>query len=493
MKILGKLEKDKGFWFLLASLFTFFILRLPSLFEPYWYGDEGIYQTLGLALGQGRLLYRDIWDNKPPLLYLLYALFSSDQFMVRLVSLIFGVLSIIIFFALSKKLFSSLKLTLFTTSIFAVLFGVPLLEGNIANAENFMLLPILLSGLLIVDKERYINIFKKINLRESFLFFICGALLGLAFLFKTVAIFDTAAFFLFFVFIGIKQKANYSALVKNLLYFSTGFILPITTTFIFFSLNGALYDFINATFLQMFGYINYGNKYIIPHGLLLFKLLILTLFILFLFKQRRVLSRSSLFILLWFAFSLFNAFFAQRPYTHYLLVLLPSFSFLLGAMLSDEKKYQKLILALFLASIILIAQTFTVYGKTFFYYLNYISFIMGKKDVSSYQAFFDRQTPIDYKLAQYIKIHAGKKDSLFIWGNNAQIYKLTNKLPPGRYTVAYHMTFSKESFGETRDILYKTKPKYVIVASRDNPIPYPLFGYKQKLNLDKASIYESIF
>ena len=29
-----------------------------------------------------------------------------------------------------------------------------------------------------------------------------------------------------------------------------------------------------------------------------------------------------------------------------------------------------------------------------------------------------------------------KSDNIFIWGNNAQVYKLTEKLPPGRYTVA---------------------------------------------------------
>lgn len=480
MKLLGRLEKDKGFWFLLFTSFVFFILRLPSLFEPYWYGDEGIYQTIGMALREGRLLYRDIWDNKPPFLYLLYGLFSSDQFMVRLVSLVFGILSIIVFFVLSKKLFSSPKLTLFATSIFAVLFGIPLLEGNIANAENFMMLPILLAALLIYDKTN-----------KKGQFFLAGVLLGLAFLFKIVAIFDTAAFFLFIVFSKFEKKHLSSLL--SLLPFALGFIIPIALTSLFFLLNGVLKDFLSATFVQNVGYVSYGNKYLFPQGLLIIKLIVLSLFIFFLFKQRKALLRSSLFILLWFSFSLFNAFFAQRPYTHYLLVLLPSFSFLLGVMLSDDKKYQKLILALFLASIILITQTFTVYGKSFSYYLNYISFIMGKKDVSSYQAFFDRQTPIDYGLAQYIKIHAGKNDSLFIWGNNAQVYKLANKLPPGRYTVAYHMTFSKKSFEETKDVFYKIKPKYVIVTSRDNPIPYPLFGYRQKLDLNNASIYESIF
>src|SRR3989344_9540207 len=98
MKILRMLEKNTGFWFVLASSFVFFLLRFPSLFEPLWYGDEGIYQVIGSSLNNDTLLYKEIFDNKPPFLYWLYSIFDSDQFAIRLVSLIFGLLSIIIFF-----------------------------------------------------------------------------------------------------------------------------------------------------------------------------------------------------------------------------------------------------------------------------------------------------------------------------------------------------------------------------------------------------------
>ena len=44
------------------------------------------------------------------------------------------------------------------------------------------------------------------------------------------------------------------------------------------------------------------------------------------------------------------------------------------------------------------------------------------------------------KLPIIIKLYAKPSDNIFIWGNNAQVYKLTNKLPPGKYAVAYHIT-----------------------------------------------------
>ena len=105
MKLIAHLEKSKSIWFLLFISFAFFLLRWPSLFEPYWYGDEGIYQAVGLLIRSGAPLYSGAWDNKPPLLYLLYALFNSDQFLIRFVSLIFGIVSIWVFYLLAKRLF----------------------------------------------------------------------------------------------------------------------------------------------------------------------------------------------------------------------------------------------------------------------------------------------------------------------------------------------------------------------------------------------------
>ena len=71
---LAIIEKKSYVWVLLGIICAFILLRLPSLIEPEWYGDEGIYRTIGLALSRGEVLYRDIWDNKPPLLYWMCAL-----------------------------------------------------------------------------------------------------------------------------------------------------------------------------------------------------------------------------------------------------------------------------------------------------------------------------------------------------------------------------------------------------------------------------------
>src|ERR1035437_6212785 len=266
MKILARLERSLDSWFLISISVIFFILRLPSLFEPDWYGDEGVYQVLGISIKAGRLLYRDIFDNKPPFLYLLYSFVSSDLFMIRLISLISGLLSVWVFFYLSKKLFENAKASYIATTLFAVLFGLPLSEGNIANAENFMLLLNLLAGFLIFK-----SLDTKLIIHKTKILICAGILLSFSFLFKIVAVFDFAAFFAFLFFanyskslLDILKIKNLIKEIQNLFPLIIGFTVPIILVFVFFIFNHALSNFLTATLFSNVGYVGYGNKLIIP-------------------------------------------------------------------------------------------------------------------------------------------------------------------------------------------------------------------------------------
>lgn len=472
-------------WFLIIISFVFFLLRLPSLFEPNWYGDEGIYQAIGMAINNGSLLYKDIWDNKPPLLYILYALFQSDQFTVRFVSLIFGLLSIIAFFFLSKKLFSksvgSIKIHILTTSIFALLFALPILEGNIANAENFMLLPILLAALLI---------FQRVETNSKL--FLAGILVSLAFLFKIVAVFDFLAFLIFFFIVNYHRKLDLSSFVRNTAPFIFGFLLPIFIVVLYFAINGAFVDFFRATFSSNIGYVGWKNRFVIPQGLLLFKAVLLIIAVIFITKKRVILDKNMIFIVLWFAFSLFNAFFSERPYTHYLLVLLPSFSLMLG-LIFWRNSFRKLIAFILIVMFILVVKNFDFYKKTTVYYQNFTAFILGQKSVSSYRAFFDKKTPTDYEIAMFIKSKIGKNDSIFVWGNNAQLYKMVERVPPGKYVVAYHITGYKDGISNVKAAIDNIKPRFIVIMPDQKSVPFSLTHYSERININRAIVYESFY
>jgi len=496
MKTLKAFEKSKQFWFAIFITFLFFILRLPSLFEPLWYGDEGIYQVIGTSLNHGKLLYSQIFDNKPPLLYWLYAILQSDQFTTRFASLIFGVLSVIMFFLLSKKLFENAKnnnnIPILTTFIFAILFGLPTLEGNIANAENFMLLPIIASAFLLLNSQKSNSNRSPTNSLSFILnpYFSSGLLLGIAFLFKIVAVFDLSAFIVFCFILNI------NSLKKEIKLFSiiAGFFLPLILVSLFFLYNGTFIDFVKAAFIANISYVSYGNK-IGSFPLLLFiKLVLLGGFLLFALVKKRKLSHTTSFISIWFAFSLFNAFFSQRPYTHYLLVLIPSLSLMTGLILFD-KRYQRTITVIFLIALLTVAKGFGIprFNKNANYYQNFISYVAGKKTMASYQAFFDRNTPFDYEIARFIKPKLDIHDTIFVWGNNAQLYQLIGVVAPTKYIVAYHISNYKDGLISTRTAVEKTKPKFIVIMANNSPIPFPLINYSRKININNATVYERIF
>ncbi len=503
MNLLTKLEKSKTCWFLLGIIVLFFFLRLPSLIEPNWYGDEGIYQVLGQAMHSGRMLYSEAWDNKPPFLYITYALFDGDQFWVRSASLIVGLLSLIIFFFLSKRLLKNAPVAVLTSLLFTLLFATPLIEGNIANAENFILLPVIAAGFLIyrlVDKQKQFTV-----LTPRWALLIAGVLLGVAFLFKIVAIFDFATMLFFLVLVGLPKhfsKGIHTQLVwirpllHQFLFLTAGFLLPVIVTCLYFFATNTFDSFIQAVLFGNIGYVGYGNKLIIPQGFLILKILLLLISMIILFLKRNSLSRPALFILVWFGFSVFNAFFSQRPYTHYLLVMVPSWCLLVGLILITKQVREKLLLiVLFLISTATLVAGFHLSGymKKVLYYQNAILFVTEKKDITSYQAFFDGKTPRDYEVASFIKLHTNKNDVVFVWGDNAQIYSLSGTLPPNKYTVAYHIRGSNQAIRETQQSLNTLRPKYVIILAEAPSFPFSLDSYLKTFSLERATIYERTF
>ena len=71
-------ERQWPFFVLAAATLAFaFVLRYPSLFEPRWYGDEGIFAGVATNIREGRTLYAQAWDNKPPLIFYTYAAIQS--------------------------------------------------------------------------------------------------------------------------------------------------------------------------------------------------------------------------------------------------------------------------------------------------------------------------------------------------------------------------------------------------------------------------------
>ena len=136
---------------LIVILIVVLVFRIPSLFEPYSYGDEMIYLTLGQGVRQQVPLYIGLHDNKPPLLYLTAAI-AGNLFWFRAILAFWSLATIAAFWKLADRLYpKNLTLQKVAVVVFAIFTTIPLLEGNVANAEMFMLLPTTLAFYLLLS------------------------------------------------------------------------------------------------------------------------------------------------------------------------------------------------------------------------------------------------------------------------------------------------------------------------------------------------------
>jgi hypothetical protein len=456
-----------SYWWLILFLFVL-LLRLPLLFEPFTYADEGIYLTLGQALRKGLLLYRDIHDNKPPLLYLLAALTGSFS-LYRLLYFLWGLATIGVFYRLAKLLFSKKqKAVITTTSLFAVLSSLPMFEGNIANAENFMLLPVLAGFYLILKfLSRPTD-----KVKLSWRWLTAGLLFSMAVLFKIPAIFDFLAALMICLLL-IKAK-TIKTIFLHLFSLILGFFIPLFSTFVFFGLKQALGQYLKAAFSQNLPYLSsWGNSAVKISGFSLefiFRLLFLALLLLVLFIFRQKLSLVVKIVIVWFFTSVFAALLSTRPYPHYLLQILPSFCLSFGLLFLKEKKLVKIIPFVLLLFFIFIFKFFNFwYYPNWAYFKNFYQYALRMESKQDYLAFYGPQTESLYQTADFIRTHTSSEEKIFIWGNQPSIYALAKRLPVGRYTVAYHIIDFKAK-KETLNVLRFQPPQWLIVSQDEKQI-----------------------
>ena len=445
------------------------ILRIPSLFEPYWYGDEGIYLTLGHAARQGLVWYRDIHDNKPPLLYLVAAL-AGTVFWFRLILLVWHAATIALFWELSTKLFKNKNASLLASLFFTILTSLPIIEGNIANAEVFMIGPTL-GGMLVIFSV------KNPSLKR---FFLAGLLFSVSTLFKVPAAFD---FLSLAAFLGIASLWNIGNIKKTafrLTFASLGFSLPILATFLYYWSQNALSQYLVAAWGQNLSYLSrWGIPDIAPPAksegisLDLFfraKILAAAFTAIIIFKNR--FDKTTLFLTVWSLFAIFAMLLSGRPYPHYVIQAVAPLSLLLSVLVFGKEKIRFFPLPTFIIFALTLAVYHFYYYNPVSYYKNFVAFATGQKTETEYWMAIDKRVPRTHTIADLLKSRTSSKDRVFIWGNEPEIYALSRRLPSGKFTALYHISdFAKEE--EILKSLVSLPPKYIVTIDDAKPAPPP--------------------
>ena len=481
----------KAKYLLSIILFLALVLRVPSLFEPYWYGDEGIRLTVAQNWFSGGTLYKDVYDNAPPLLYLLFGA-GKTLLGIKILAAIWILAATFGIWLLAKEVAKKIakgavRYALAATFLFVLFTSTPLFEGNIANGEIFFILPTIFGMYLVLEKQREKS-------AQGFLF-LAGLFFSLASLIKIPSVTD---FFAACIFLLAFPQFSLENLRRKVFPIFLGFLGPWCITLIIFFFWGNLSQFLLAVFGYNFSYINYTNRLFIPQGLLLVKILFAILLSFLIWKKRKVLGQERSFIFLWLTFSFLGAFLAGRNYPHYLLQTTVPLALTLPFFLLSFSFVQT---AISLTLAVLLFFLFSIGNfprqRVLSYYQNFLAYILSRKDETSYLSWFDRKTPFLYTLASLIQAKTKPGECVFVYGDLPNFYPLAQRCPATFIVAAYHLNFGPDFRTKVLEQLMASPPHYIITL-KNTPAPFSdlfLFlkaSYRPWVSLEDATIWQKI-
>jgi 4-amino-4-deoxy-L-arabinose transferase-like glycosyltransferase len=137
----------------IPGLVTLAVLRLPSLMEPHWYTDEAGYVNVARELLNGKILYSQTWNNKPPLMLWTIALevklFGSSEIGLHVLTLITGLATIAAIVWAASRLYTPRR-ALIAGVIAGVILGLPIVDAELALPESLLIAPASWAGAIIL-------------------------------------------------------------------------------------------------------------------------------------------------------------------------------------------------------------------------------------------------------------------------------------------------------------------------------------------------------
>jgi 4-amino-4-deoxy-L-arabinose transferase-like glycosyltransferase len=480
---------------LLLALLLLIVLRIPNFFEPYWYGDEAIYLTIGNALRSGETLYAEIVDHKTPLIYL-FAMVPS-QMGFRLLMLLWMTATTTTLYAISQKFLKNKLALIGTVFSFVILTSLPWFEGNIPNGELFVMGFILFGAWFLTNTKMFSFFLEERKTFPSKIqplqLYLAGFMFGLAILTKVPAVFDVVGWLtlLWFTLSNnspvIDKNQTYKKWLKlfwrvllNVVVIGLGVISPILISIIYFILIGAGPDYLQFGLLYNFHYTqNWGLPFNHPVLLNLFtlpgKVMIAAIIYLILTLKKKIFQPSYQLIAGWFILALVASLLSNRPYPHYFQQIMPPLTLLLGITLEEllskkDQAYKRIMTTIFSGLLIsmsaaaLILLDFSAY-PTLSYYQRFYQLISKKITFPEYRQTFDSFMKDNYEAAEIIQKSGAEE--IFIWGTNPMLYAMTKTNPTGKFTVSFHVK-DIGVYDETISSVYQKKPLFIVVMNNES-------------------------
>lgn len=312
-----------------SGIFLLFVvlsvtLRFFSFFPVLLDHDESTYLEIAREMVEGKMLYVDLIDIKPPGIFLIYAffqlVFGHSIFVMRLlVALLIALTSFMIF--KTNQLFIPHKRVAIAGGLIYIFFVSTWTRYGVSpNIELFFNLFTISSLYVLMKRDHWLN------------FLGAGLLMGAGFIIKYVVLFDFAAFLLFFLIRALRrpERSTFRRLMFMLVISFAAFLGPFILVNLYFLLTGHFEVFAEIAYFTVARY----PKQLIPWDMVRFVmdfyLLFLPIHLMFfyvLFNKslwRKAGTDLPLLSVIWVVFVLVSVTITGNHFTHYFIqVMLP--------------------------------------------------------------------------------------------------------------------------------------------------------------------------
>lgn len=467
-------------WAVLVPVFILVLLRIPSLFESFWYGDEAIYAAVAQGMANGKMLYAQVWDHKPPFIFLFFypATFLGWQIgfpLLRLVNILLGVSSVVLMSEILREKVGDL-VRFVALAVFSFLLGSTILEGNVVNAEVIFMVFNLAALCLLLYKKH---------------FFFIGFLGYLSLIAKVPGFVEFAFIALLFAIIYLKEE-GFGYVFRVAAKIAVGFVAPVTLTGLYFSARGTMPDFIYANFLfnriyslHQGNFVSFMDRSVPATYLAAVSLFTVFLFSTFLYLKKKWSGFTCLAVVL-LAAEAFASLLSGKNYSHYFLQVLPAVALLVALLLSfkikkikmDQIAFGAVTVLLFVPMIVVFRNggELPIYARPEEYYPWFLAdrdrFWWGKADAVK-------------DFSSYIDAHYLEYSPVYIYTDKPWILAVSQREFANKYVTWFHLQYRQEHLAEE---LQNMKKAELFVLDR-NPMLLEPVGALLESDFEKIDSY----
>ena len=495
-KMKEKIGKYTLYIFLFIIVFIISLIYLdssplyPNMFPD---RDSSVFQVMGKGLLENKILYKDLFDHKGPVIYIInaIALLISEKYGLFIIEVIIAYIGTTFIYKTARimlnKYFSMIMSIIYTFISFEYFRG-----GNFTEEYAITFISIAMYYIIKILHSKENN---KLN------WIMIGTTFAITFFIKPTYCAIWAVFGVVQLICSIKDK-KIKELIKAIGYMLFGILIISIPIIIYLVVNGAMDSFIDAYFLMN---IKYSKSTILQKikGLLQLFLgykydiylviMIISNFIMLISKK--INKRTKVFVTLFFIISTILTGWSPTAYFHYLIQLAPCFTleiiiatYIINKTVKEKDLMNyKIIKKLPLKCIYIIIPICIM-----------IPIRTKLVSLTNFMKFKDLYYEDRINVVSEIKDYINDEDEILVLGNKSYYYLLFDKIPDCKYFFQLPiMKYDPKIKDETEKYITQKKPKVIInemyeyYETYENDILQELYG--KKVLEEILNNYEEIY